>query len=1561
MSAIRKLFKAVIFFFSKLSQKFLSTVKRQIIWLLKTLFATNRRRGTVNAGFVLPTVAMVALVVVLLTTAILFRSFERSKNASNVRVNEATLNAATPAIDRARAKLNKLFQDGRLPRATPTDDALYSTLTTNINEYTFGDETTLKLALSEEEIEALGDDEQEDKKFLDTAWQYPVDTDNNGKFDSYTLYGIYFKNPLIKDGAYSRARNSLEARTPPMTAGSVNGDCGDTLGTSATLVGNTGWFTIGGKLKKAFFAYTATVPIITPPDTINYEPYKGNKGFSALEYQQERVQLPLVNNAVIYEDDIGLTPGPAFKLNGRIFTNSNFLTGSPDNTNGSVKLYQVSSVNSCFYDDENGKIIVGGNIGAGGMTDTSDLPKATEVHLYKGKGVDPTTATVPNIKDEKSVTQTPADIAYNSLAYVQRINLLVDAQMAKDTDTDPKEVTDGIEQKKDKLGLSSYTDEEEERIRRQQLELYFKKRTRRVPFAEVGFGDNALGDYTTDDVLQQEEDAPDTLRPPDAWIYPTVPTDGKDGTGYSTLTLNTTGGGTKLLPSATEPNKLQKELQGVEQSLGDRVLIGNNLPELWWNGTSFVGPNQQDTQNIADVEWDNGTGTRTRRTHVEQLADLGATDRDGEWELSAAKEPTSPQDPVGGLRVVTGAGIYLPASFTTASTDFSSTVAASEIWSDMMPVASATAASNTSTKDPNIELTDNAKTPYLRMRATVAYHYNVASYDQQAPAPIACVSSYYDPTNSTTARNQEDLPNASPIGSDPSTNVTAADAGNSNNGVVYEPPNKTYTDYEAVLRYQSTLAYPNGRLVNEPLQKAFEKIDASKPLTLSEKSAVDSALCALQILDESIGDATEDVIPHGTIMETAFLDGRQIKAIHADNLATVDILETFTNADGGAVIPSAIDYNLPIEDRQPLEIRTTVIDINKLRGKSISGGASTATEYLLPNSGIVYATRDDAPKPATGSDTQKQETQKTESPVDFKLDPTRRPNAIMLINGERIWRENTYRDAEKGLILASNLPVYIKGDFNLHTKEEFQTPSHKLNDSWDNFYSRPADQRDPNFACRKNDQRLKNCTTGDEWRPASVLADAVTLLSNNFRLGFRNEGDFDLNNNLGNANSITEFNQNTFSTNAYAINSEWYDGTDTEVPVKDFDSVKSDVQGSSYLNNFVTPVQRRAVFNEYLMELCPKLPVSACTPGDWKVKPSTNETSWNIAGGIVGKSRGDATATPAVPSEIESGTTAVPAAAAYQRYPRRVAFKRDTTTGNLVLDVNGRPTPLGIDGSSNVAEFPYSGTAYPRLADSALWFKTTTDTSNPKHDNDIDKESPDQGLLLDSSVSLSATQPSQPVLKPILQVYTPLGRTRNNDGSLPQLSQTPIGPQVGSGNNYHVHRLPIATETTFNLAAAAGDSPAAQAVASPSRPAEDNGGLHNFVRFLENWNSTGTPLDATKARISGSFIQFKRSAYATAPFSALLSGEYKINGNGRTTPYYIAPKRQWGYDVGLLSQSPDLFAQKLVRTPDDLPDEYFREVGRDDAWVKTLLCAKKTDASSPYAIDTDQRPSSCKS
>ncbi|MDB9371780.1 hormogonium polysaccharide biosynthesis protein HpsA, partial [Nodularia sphaerocarpa] len=866
MSQKRRLVKTIKNIFTPISRKLISAIKKKIVWLLRTLFVTKRPPTSANAGFVLPTVAMVSVVVVLLTTAILFRSYDRAQNASNVRVNQAVLSAATPAIDRGRAKLNKLFQDKRLPRATPTDEALYSLLTDNLPEYTFGDETPLTLT--------------EGADTLKTAWRFPIDTDNNGKFDTYTLYGIYFKTPPVSGNQYSRARTPLEARTPPMTQGNLDPTCGD--GTSAILVGNTGWIKQNNELRKSFFVYTATVPITSDPqadttipaaDRDKYEQYQGNKSIAALEYQQDRLQIPPNNNAVVYEDDIILSPGPTFNLNGAIFTNSNFLNSGING--GQITLHQVSANSSCYYEARNAKIFVGGNLALGSPGTAHSTNRTPIVHLFNGK----TNAVITKTWERSVInSNSPGDTSYNYLAYQRRIESLVDEQFDNSANSDPSEVRQGIEKRRQDLGLASYTQEESDNIRRQQLEIYFKRRTRRVPYREVAF--NAT-DTAPTPLLQGEGES---LRPNDTWIYPTNPNNGTNGTNYTELSLNISNG--SLEPKASDPEEIRRN-GGREAELGDRVIVGNNLPELWWDNAKqkFVGPGFEDTQAISNVEWDQPTDTeetRDRRTTVQTLADVGSTGRDGEWELDAARVPGDPTEPVGGLRVVTGAGIYLhregtPSRFVTEITN---------IWPDTNPVPQVPAPVTQlqgreevdgrlikpgsirpywmysglitdPNKDPSLitykwrEFVDDPETddkdeqvntPYLQMRATAVYHYKQDGYNAQNPRPIACVSSFYVPTNIITARNQDSfngylLPTAVDIQNDAN--------GLSNNGIVYPPPPRLEdTNYRRLLEYESQLRYPpepgvlpaNARLIDDGLlARALAKTAANR--TLSEQSA----------------------------------------------------------------------------------------------------------------------------------------------------------------------------------------------------------------------------------------------------------------------------------------------------------------------------------------------------------------------------------------------------------------------------------------------------------------------------------------------------------------------------------------------------------------------------------------------------------------------------------------------------------------------------------------------------------------------------------------------------
>ena len=1637
-----------------------SGAKRLMRAMLRSLMAMGRRARLPVAGFVLPTVTMVLLVVILLTVAITLRSFDRANTARNVRVNQQVLAAATPALDRAKAKIQYMLDQSQ-GRGTPSDADLYRLIAKPITGgsvtdfYTFGDEKRLKLQYNLDNTGGITPDLRvndanfniETNESINTAWRYPVDTNNDGKFDTFTLYGIFFRTPPRDNangsptlGEFLRPRRPLEARTPPMSVAGLNPKCVQGGGTAASLAGDSGWYRLEGKLKKSFFVYTVNVPITEPEVTQgnNYQKFTGTPSISALEYQQDQSRVPISNNAVVYEDDLEISPGPPLNLNGRLFTNSNLLVSGAGSPN-SIKLYQVSSPESCFYDQENSKIVVAGNV-VNGMSTDNKTKNAVDVHLYKKDSLPGSGRTAFMLGEkleiktaEESASNPTLEVLYNNEAYTKRLDLLVEAQLGDPANPNPET--------NDPLSVQQRPPDTQDR--KQALTEYFKQLTRKVPYAEVPLvGGDATAGYglawSNPPGTPPIEGSKDTLRPVEKWSLPK--------SGDTKINLNLT----KLY--ATNPIP---EPPTEEEFLGDRVVAGNNLPGLRWDGDKFIN-----TPETVAAKWnpsERATTTRERSPQVTKLADVGAIARDGFWEGEAARNPENPLDGNGGLRVITGAGVYErlnsflpppswvdPAGSTvrgdTATYDDPATNPTETfpvVWPDSMPMSPLGLGSEvynnsipgpfdpakwaplsgtapvpphppgglplsglppavTGSIDPN---TPKYAKGDLRMRATVVYHY---ADSPPAPGklndkPLACVSSYYDPSTASTARNLSTLPadvSGQPVGDRfGELGVRGAEIG-SNNGITYGPPaarpggsatlnatNKLLSGSgDAKLDAQANLVFPDGRFANGPLREALQVAEDKR--SLAEKAAIDSTLCALGILDGSIPPAPT-LIPHGAIKEVAFLNGREIKAIDRDDWTTTKVNEAFTLSSpttAGEAAKLTGNYNLPLEEREPLEIRATQIDLDVLRQNKPSG----IDEPLLPNSGIIYASRDDALpdlsfRPALGGGGIDESRSATVSPTDSLLDPTRKPNGILLVNGKELARvpsppTPTVADVviEKGLTLASNLPVYIQGDFNLHSRQEFDPAG-----DWDTFYDRT--NLDKNFACRPNDPRLGgNCTTGDTWRPANVLSDSVSLLSQNYRFGFRNEGDFDLRNNAGAPAVIPRkqqgFYSNNFVTNglssgAFTATSGKLVNTGGTLLTDANYANNRDPINSSYFNNFVTPVQRRGTFPEYLMEVCNKIPVSACTDKDWYVNPASGkraDTSITGAEFIAG-----------------AGTTVTPPAPELQRFPRRVAFKRtdpNNITPDVTLTSTAAPVPLGISGTGSSATV--SDTTYQTTANS-LWFATTA-TSGGNAVTYGSKEFPfvfNQAKKDGSGADLPelATDAKwQPLLMPVLQI-----QTVTDAPAAASSINLPSGSGVVSASGW----IPKAVKTTSNMVVGSNDTPSR---ALGNGVGDSNGGVQNLTRFLESWDGN------IGSVIQGSFIQFNRSAYSTAPYIPILNPDapqqtaqtklrslfdespigpppsitysggtplpfYRtsnasitIGGNvvGRL-PFFLPPLRDWGFDVGLLSQPPDLFTRKFTTPPSTpTPAEYFREVPRNDEWVHTLMCGVVEEDTTIKATDT---------
>jgi len=1601
-----------------------------------------------------------------------------------VRVNQQVLAAATPALDRAKAKIQfMLREDPQRPTSTPSDNEMYRMMSAAASAqdiYTFGGEERLKLQYNLDGKNGINPDLNvtdplfsETNESINTAWRYPVDTDNNGKSDTFTLYGIYFRSPERKKnkpdaGTFLQTRQPLEARTPPMTGKISDPRCAAAVGTSASLVGDSGWYKSEGKLKKSFFVYTVNLPItktgLAGLDATKYEEFKGTPSFSALEYQQDQTRIPLSNNAVVYEDDLEMSAGADFRLNGRIFTNSNFFATAGKITSPVAKtfvldLFQVSSKNSCFYEQENSKIVVGGNVFNGGAVAATN---PVGVHLFK-KDLDPDTTTA-NAKISSSTSSSSLDILYNNKAYSKRLSDIVESWVATTTPPSAPPITSPVADDPESVkqltkGPDFVT------TRRRALQGYFKERLRKVPF----------GDTTTAPSVR--EGTGETLRPAKAFNLLN-----ENDTATSSPALTDRPSGITLLNlKARKPDENLTD----EKLLGDRIQVGNNLPEQRWDepNAKFIGLEPPQTLDAAS-KWqddngaDTGTEARTRTPRVIQLADIGSTDRAGFWELSAAEAPKTEVDGVGGLRVVTGGGVYdransfLPppgwgppigGQLPNDTYDDPATPAIERyriVWPDSMPMSPVlgvqkvynnwTAADTT----PNAPLKDWATTPLpptsaqlppsvstidpntrkyakgdLVMRATAVYHYADNAYDPNKPdpgqTPIACISSYYDPSTSSTARNlDKTLPDVSGDFQPGSTTVRAGTPDaiiGSNNGVVYGFPTRARPGASVPdtttgllgggipeLDQQANYVFPNGRFANEPLRNALKKDSAKR--TLADIAAIDSTMCSFGIL-RTTGFAlgTKPSIPDGAIKEVAFLNGRDIKAVDRNDSITTTVDETFTLSSpltGPQKAKLSGDYNLALEERQALEIRATVLDIGVMKNTEIdiSSLVSTAPknssgkEYLLPYSGIIYATRDDAlpdrsDRQAKSTGEFDEEQSKIVSPTDSQLDPTRRPNGIMLVNGKELFRGatpaniNTVEEVvkEKGLTLVSNLPVYVKGEFNKHTQEEFNGTA--LAADWNNFYNRST--LNESFACRTGDPRL-SCPLGDKWRPANVLGDAVTILSGTFRAGFRNEGDFDLRNNAGAATFATAtipglpatqlrrnqgFYNNNFVTNglssgAFNTNAELIGSGNPVVagtPLSDtsYRTLVGNGVNSSYFNNFVTPIQRRGNYPEYLMEVCTKLPVSACNETDWYVDPTpaTQLKATTIAPG-----------TTFVLATHKAGTTARPPAIELQRFPRRVAFKRDATENLDGAPSNTNVIALGLNGDA-ISDYN-SSTAPPPFKANSLWFASATSNALPLDFGNqtslfflnppIAGDPSRRFQFIDGEVgpaTITSNLKQQPLLMPVLQIHA--------TDSEP--SKVLLDGEVAERTKWLLEIPATPASQEFNLIVGSGDVPSRRIPGTTT--AEFNGGLQNLPRFIENWRE-----GAISSKIIGAFIQLNRSAYSTAPFLTRLGNSpprsafcpttvaactlvngwypenYRISNGGGGIPFFSPPSRNWGFDVGLLSQSPDLFTQRFT-TPSTQtkPAEFFREVPRNDEWVQTLMCAFDKTGTTPV-VSSDLRP-----
>ncbi|TAD75893.1 MAG: hypothetical protein EA001_13205 [Oscillatoriales cyanobacterium] len=314
-----------------------------------------------QAGFVLPTTALLLVVVALTVTALSLRTLNRTEQVAADRAQKVIYNAATPAIDRAKAKLELLFTaDPRLiAGGIPSEKYLMSMLLgrditgkgadftppAKVFEYKLNDE---------KQLDANGDGQP------DAAWTFPADTDGDGTEDADVAYSILFTTPpadrtgkldfsLAAASVKTRA-SKLETRTGPMSAEDPTGPCNiaSSLGVDVLPPVEGGWYQSPNNtsaLRKNF-----QVDAVVVPRQNVARAGGGTKTIATLEFQQDRLAEKGNKWGAWFRNDLEMFSGPPFNWNGAMHTEGSMLWAGLSGTRR-TKLFWVSDRGSCLYKD----------------------------------------------------------------------------------------------------------------------------------------------------------------------------------------------------------------------------------------------------------------------------------------------------------------------------------------------------------------------------------------------------------------------------------------------------------------------------------------------------------------------------------------------------------------------------------------------------------------------------------------------------------------------------------------------------------------------------------------------------------------------------------------------------------------------------------------------------------------------------------------------------------------------------------------------------------------------------------------------------------------------------------------------------------------------------------------------------------------------------------------------------------------------------------------------------------------------------------------------------------
>lgn len=375
-------------------------------WLL-------RSRGVSNSGFLLPMVAILLVVFSLVVGALLLQSVNRTTEVSSERNDQVVYNSATVAIDRAKAKIEYMFnQDPRWPRGLPGDQyieyimlngdpvntpPLVKPIDIDLNTpgtqdpYTFPDETRLD----------INNDGQ-----LDNAWSFVTDSDGDADLTDFDGDGDLREDGDISTVAYtilSRVQDgSNTTRSSPdadkareliVRNGPINMTQASSVACIQPINSDEGWDVItGATVRRAFQTFAV---VVEDKDT--------RRNIATLEMQQDRQADKGNKWGAWFRNDLEIFPGPGFRWNGAIHTEGNLIIGDSNQ----FESFLISAPTSCLYARENSEITIGGNNDEStppflgqfirGSLKTNLYAGSSLIHVHKANG--PTSSDIYRVDD----------------------------------------------------------------------------------------------------------------------------------------------------------------------------------------------------------------------------------------------------------------------------------------------------------------------------------------------------------------------------------------------------------------------------------------------------------------------------------------------------------------------------------------------------------------------------------------------------------------------------------------------------------------------------------------------------------------------------------------------------------------------------------------------------------------------------------------------------------------------------------------------------------------------------------------------------------------------------------------------------------------------------------------------------------------------------------------------------------------------------------------------------------------------------------------------------------